>query len=129
MFVRFVECEDDDPYWMTGIVAIAKEMRDDGKLYPYEVSVVGEVFGWLNENLPCPPFKENQESGKWTSDAVSWFRDDAKDLITRMWEIVAVLKEHGVPVRVLKTDNPGKIVYSDKYQVVAEFPLGDTNIS
>jgi hypothetical protein len=28
-----------------------------------------------------------------------------------MWEIVAILKEHEVPVQFVETDAPGKIVY------------------
>jgi len=28
-----------------------------------------------------------------------------------MWEIVALLREHGIAVRLLRSKNPGKIVY------------------
>lgn len=37
-----------------------------------------------------------------------------------MWEIVSILKEHGVSVRFFRSEFPGEIVYSDDYQVVAE---------
>ena len=37
-----------------------------------------------------------------------------------MWDIIALLREHDVPVRVIRSKNPGKIVYEDKYQVVAD---------
>jgi hypothetical protein len=33
---------------------------------------------------------------------------------------VALLREHEVQVRVISTDDPGKILYSDEFQVVAE---------
>ena len=33
-------------------------------------------------------------------------------------EIVALLKEHGVAVRLLRSKNPGKIVYEDDFQIV-----------
>ena len=32
-------------------------------------------------------------------DAVSWFKDTAEPSIKKMWEIVALLKEHGIAVR------------------------------
>lgn len=38
----------------------------------------------------------------------------------RMWEIALVLREHGVPVRMLRSKNPGKVLYEDPYQIVVE---------
>jgi hypothetical protein len=40
----------------------------------------------------------------------------------RIWEIIALLKEHDIPVRLVYARYPGKIVYSDRFQVVAEMP-------
>jgi hypothetical protein len=37
-----------------------------------------------------------------------------------MWEIASLLKEHGVPVRMLRSTNPGKILYQDDYQIVVD---------
>jgi hypothetical protein len=37
-----------------------------------------------------------------------------------MWELAALLREHGVPVRMLRSANPGKIVYQDAFQIVVE---------
>ena len=51
-------------------------------------------------------------------DAVSWFKDTAEPSIKKMWEIVALLKEHGIAVRLLRSKNPGKIVYEDDFQIV-----------
>ena len=42
--------------------------------------------------------------------------------IRRMWDIVAILREHGVAARMVTAEKPGKIVYEDRYQVVAETP-------
>ena len=39
-----------------------------------------------------------------------------------MWDLVAILKEHGVPVRIVRTKNPGMSVYRDEFQIVAETP-------
>jgi len=35
-----------------------------------------------------------------------------------MWDLVAILREHGAPVRILRSQTPGKILYEDEYQVV-----------
>jgi len=35
-------------------------------------------------------------------------------------DLVALLEEHGVPVRMLRSSNPGRVVYEDEYQIVVE---------
>jgi hypothetical protein len=121
MYLRFVQGADSqDSRWLTGVVTAARILRDEGRLEPFQVNAVDATFAWLNEHLPCPPFQQNLRSGKWSVDAVAWFLPEAHDAISRMWDLVAILKDHGVPVRVLRTTNPGMIVYRDEYQVVAE---------
>lgn len=123
MFVRFVcGTEDENVFWLTGVITIAEELRAKGELYRYEADWLEEIYAWLNTHLPCPPFQRKLRSGKWSNDAVSWFRDDAKEAMKRIWDVVALLREHGVAVRLVTTDKPGKIVYEDEFQIVAETP-------
>jgi hypothetical protein len=91
-------------------------LRDRGELYEYEVSRLEEAYLWLNANLPCPPFK----SANWPRDAVAWFKDEAGQPLEQMWEIASLLREHGIPVRMLRSAHPGKILYEDSFQVVVE---------
>jgi len=65
--------------------------------------------------MPCPPWQESN----WIPDAVSWFKDSAQEYISKMYDIVAMLDEHGIPVRILKTEKLASILYEDDYQVVA----------
>jgi hypothetical protein len=123
MYVRFVVGDEAaNAYWLTGIFFWARLLRDDGKLYAYEVNLFETTSAWFNEHLPCPPFGAKLRSGQWTPDAVSWFRDDAGEPLRRIWDLVHLLRENGSPVRLVTTDRPGKIVYRDDYQVVAETP-------
>jgi hypothetical protein len=123
MYLRFVVGADsEDERWLTGVITAARILRDEGRLEPYQVDVANATFDWFNENILCPPFQANRGSGKWTDDAVAWFRPEAGDAIQRMWDLVAILRDHGVPIRVLRTANPGMIVYRDEHQVVAETP-------
>jgi hypothetical protein len=121
MFVRFVVGADsENAFWLNGVITEARLLRDDGKLFAHEVSLLESIYEWFNDHLPCPPFQENLRTGEWTREAVSWFRPEAKEPIQRMWDIVAILREHGLTVRLFTTKHPGWIVYSDRYQVVAE---------
>src|SRR5262249_34174933 len=119
MYLRFVKgIESDDGRWLTGVITAARILRDEGRLEPYQAEIVEATYCWFNEHVPCPPFQANLESGKWSKDAVAWFVPGASNAIQRMWDLMAVLKEHDVPVRVLQTDSPGMIVFRDEFQVV-----------
>jgi hypothetical protein len=123
MFVRFVAGTDsDNAFWLDGVIRVASDLSEDGELFEYEARWLNEVFEWFNENLPCPPFRKNFRSGNWTRNAKSWFHDRAGEPLRRIWDIVAVLQDHGTTVRLVVTDRPGKIVYADSYQIVAETP-------
>lgn len=84
--------------------------------------MVRKVFRWYNDTIPCPPFKAKQKSKKWTLDAVAWWRQTAREPISMMQPLIRIVRDHGDMVRTLRVTYPGKIVYRDKYQVVAETP-------
>ena len=117
MFVRFVVGSDGEHHReLTGIVTEARLLRDAGRLSSEEAAQLEESYNWLNDHLPVPPFATRG----WPRDVVGWFRDDAHDVIARMWDLVALLEEHGCPVRLLRSKNPGRVLYQDDFQVVVE---------
>lgn len=117
MFVRFVVGSDGEHHReITGIVTEARFLRDAGRLSAEEATHLEESYNWLNDHLPVPPFSTRS----WPRDVVAWFRDDAHDAITRMWDLVALLEEHGCPVRLLRSKNPGRVLYQDDFQIVVE---------
>lgn len=117
MFIRFVVgADDEDHRQLTGVITEARLLRDRNALEEHQVVWLQDMYGWLNDHLPCPPFS----TSGWSRDAVTWFKDNAGDPIKIMWQIVTLLREHGVPVRMLRSKNPGKVLYEDDYQVVVE---------
>jgi hypothetical protein len=115
MYIRFVVGTDSEHHHsLTGVITEARMLRDRGELEVYEIDLLEEIYEWLNEHLPCPPFT----TSKWPKDVVSWFKPTATEPIKKMWEIVNLLREHDVPVRVLKSEMPGRSYYSDDFQIV-----------
>ena len=52
------------------------------------------------------------------------FRGSKTAQLSTLRELVAILETHGVPVRMLKAQRVGYVVYEDEHQVVAE-PFAD----
>lgn len=117
MFVRFVVGTDGENHrWLTGIITEARLLRDRGQLAPYQAAWLEDTYAWLNDHLPCPPFS----TSNWGPEAVSWFKDTAEPSIKKMWEISTLLEDHGTAVRLLRSKNPGKVVYEDDFQIVVQ---------
>lgn len=74
-----------------------------------------ELFERLNNEMPCPPFSQND----W-KDCVCWFKDTATEWIAVFREMIAILEDSDFHVATLTTDRPGMIVYEDEFQVVAK---------
>ena len=115
LFIRFVVGGDDEHHrLLTGLITEARLLRDRGELASYEEEWLEETYEWFNQNLPCPPFSTQ----RWSSDVASWFKDSAKESIQKMRELSVLLETHGLQVRMLRSENPGLVLYEDQYQVV-----------
>jgi hypothetical protein len=117
VFIRFVVGADGEHHRaLTGVITEARILRDENKLTQYEEEWLEEIYDWLDANLPTPPFS----TGKFPRDAVAWFKAESTGFIARMWDLVAIIEGHDVPVLLLKSPNPGKVVYEDDHQVLVE---------
>jgi len=128
MYLRFVVPHiDEDSERPMGVFQAVRKLRDEGGLYPHEQDELDDLRYWFNVYLERPtrftaakpPYSRKKNR------AICWFRDDARSHIWQMWRFAAILEEHGVLVRMLKTERVGYVVYEDEYQVVAE-PFADT---
>ena len=114
--MRFViGTNQDTPRNQSGVVTELRLLKESGDLPDYEHAHVDELFRWLNDHLPVPPFS----SAQWPQDAISWFKPSAQSFIAKFREMIAILEEHGRFVRTLTTTDPGVIRYEDEFQVVA----------
>lgn len=96
-----------------GIFASVGEITDSEDV---DVSVrdwIGEELAWFNSNLPVPRL------GAECWRPLFWFRANSRLIIARIWELVVVLRDCGLPVQMQRTSDPGRIVYSDEHQVAA----------
>ena len=74
---------------------------------------------WFNDQLPVPERFDVKARGRWFSDGVCWFRDDAREMLAHMEALVSLVEECGVPVERNWTRDPGQLLYRDRWQIVA----------
>lgn len=99
-----------------GIFAAADVLRESGAL-PSEAGVRLEaVLSWMDQHLKVPPALDQSSNRR----AQCWFHAGAKEAITQAWRLVAILREYDVDVQLVKTADPGLIVYRDAVQVVVK---------
>jgi hypothetical protein len=123
MYIRFITGEiHGDTSHELGVFQAAYGLRQNGRLHEYEETRLTELLDWFDANLPKPtrltaskpPYYRKQNR------AISWFRDSATEHISRMRDIIFILRQHGIHSEMIQTQRPGYIVYEDSYQVVAE---------
>jgi hypothetical protein len=114
MFLRFVTTRlDEDSHVAQGVFVAAYGLLDSGQLSTEEWRHVREILNWFNEHLPHPP--DSFPGGR----AIFWFRSAARESIQRIWDLVAVLREHDHHVEVHKCRRLANIRYRDEFQVAA----------
>jgi len=119
MYIRFETYEKNgEADSCLGVFHAAYILLRSGKLESHEFDSLLESLNWFEKNLVVP--KVLDESGK--QRAISWFQPTAHEPIQRVRHIVTLLEEHEVPIRMVKTLEPGMIVHEDEWQVVAVPP-------
>ncbi len=130
LFLRFVTpFIDQDSQLESGVFQIAAKLRDGGTLNSHEEEHLHELREWFNRNLERPTKFTNAKPPFYRKrqNAISLFKASAREHISRMREMIAILENHGVHVRTIKTVRPGYVVYEDEFQVVAA-PFADSNL-
>lgn len=127
MYLRFIapwrlrRGVDAGLFWPAGHV------RDDPATPEIVRVAIEHEMQWFDNELPAPNGRHFRvkSRGKWRSVGLCWFRDDAGEMIARAYGLAALLREAGVPISLRRCDDPGQILYRDRWQIVAK-PRADT---
>ncbi|NMR25349.1 hypothetical protein HH219_07360 [Pseudoalteromonas sp. NEC-BIFX-2020_015] len=121
MYIRFVInefCLESNQ--RLGLFHAVRYMKDDNKFLDYELEQVERTMDWFNNHLESPLDYLNTQKLRKSDVFISWFKISAKKHISKVREFIVLLESKGVVVEQIRTDRPGKIVYSDEYQVFAK---------
>lgn len=124
MYIRFVlKRLNESSGLRDGFFSAAYALSRDAGLDEHHVTALHEALDWFELNLEEPNRLNRTKSKGFyrrATKGVSWFKPTAEKHIRRARELARLLEEHGFHVEVLKTDQPGYVVYEDENQVVAE---------
>lgn len=106
-----------------GLFRSAYRLRRSGNLLHYEHAELDELLRWFGENLPVPArFNRTKSKGHYrrNSRGISWLKPTAIQCIAHMRALAVIMSWHGYHASMIKTSQPGYIVYEDEHQIVAE---------
>jgi hypothetical protein len=121
VYIRFVVDEfSEESRQRRGVFHAIRYLIDDGELFDYELNQAENIMGWFYENLESPLDNISKQKLKKSDVLISWFKVSATEHISKVREFVTLLENKGISVNQLKTTKPGKVVYSDDFQIFAK---------
>lgn len=128
MFIRFISGNIDERSKLSaGLFCAAYQLRYDGQLPEYELDRLLDLLGWFNVYLRSP-FDFRLRDAWRSPRAICWFKSSAHEYLARAREIVALLEDNGVYIRVIRSEKVGYRLYEDDAQVLAQ-PFADMRVS
>ncbi|NRQ31592.1 hypothetical protein HII36_07010 [Nonomuraea sp. NN258] len=96
-----------------GIFAACHHLRMGGRLTPADDRLFADVDNWFIARLPYPPYYADGN----TIGAVPWFKPAAASLMVALAPLESLLRRYGIPYDVVRSDDPGTLVYEDDFQI------------
>jgi hypothetical protein len=98
-----------------GVFAAAHAMIDEGRIAEADRNELAEVVKWFDRILPGGCVFGSRLPAR----AIFWFKASHHEIVQRAWQLVNLLKRHEMPIEMIKTDRPGRVVYEDEMQIAA----------
>jgi len=116
-YIRFViDRKDEESHVDQGIFQAVARALEWHTIAGCDREQLNNLEKWFGENLEKPTSfgRDTLRLG------ICWFKTEATEHISRIWEMVQILERNGIFVKKIRTDRPGYILYEDQWQLVAE---------
>ena len=99
-----------------GIFVLTWRRVRDGIYSEEDKNTYLAVDKWFKENLPEPPFYGDYNDNP--LGATTWFKTtNSSVMLEHIQPLLDLLDKYNVPYEIAYSDNPGKVIYEDDYQV------------
>ena len=99
-----------------GLFTHVYETLENCDLMPHEEELLRERLAWFKMHLRVPACLSEEGNER----AICWFKPEARRPVDYAWDMISVLREQGLDVEMIKTRDPGTVLYEDGWQVVAK---------
>lgn len=122
MYLRFTSDKIDERTGRPmGAFTVAYELLDEGELSKEEEVELRGLLAWFSAHLQIPTkFSRNRNDSHKNTQGISWIKDTANEVVSSLWGLKDFLERQGFSITVVRTERPGRVVYEDKLQVIAE---------
>ena len=126
MYIRFVvDLPDERSGHRKGVFAALGVFKTNSEVSTDDFKHYRELAEWFNANLDLPKKFNRSSKPHAKPKALSWYKDSAAEYIRKTREVCVLLEKYGIKVTMLKSSQPGYIVYESESQIVAQ-PFNDT---
>lgn len=128
MYLRFVlPGRDPDSGVEAGVFRAAYDLLEMGEISAGERQELAELIAWFKAELATPTrFNRTKSKGadRRAAKDISWIKDTALEHVKRLQRLAQVLRDNGHHVAMIRSANPGYIVYEDDHQIVTQYAPG-----
>ncbi|MEV8585729.1 hypothetical protein [Streptomyces sp. NPDC051180] len=119
-YVRFQSPHRNGRGHFTGIFGLVNTLARQGRLTEQQESFRRAHNRWYDDAYTDPSTVDpTVYDDAVNPGAMAWFKPSATHLIDRVPGYLAILAAHGVECLMVRSADPGRIVYEDDVQVVA----------
>ncbi|MCB8902632.1 MULTISPECIES: hypothetical protein [unclassified Streptomyces] len=110
-----------------GVFGLTNLLAREGRLAPGEWAIWRSSNDWYDAHFPDPATADpTVYDPELNPGAAAWFRPTAAEALARVAPYLRILRDHGVPCVRLESADPGRVVYTDAYQIVVVPAQGRT---
>ena len=125
-YVRFVTSAiDEDSGKRRGVCQAVADLVEANELSEHEFEELQSIRKWFNQHLGVPNRFSRSPKRNAAPKAISWYKSNATEFVSRMHEMCRILNEHGVRTEIITSARPGYSVFEDDHQVAA-VPFAET---
>lgn len=105
----------ENTMYQSGVFNIFNQMLQEEEMEEEDADLYREIDDWFAEKLPWPECCKNREK------VVCFFKtENAAEMVKMIRPALWLLERYKKQYFVVYTNNPGEIVYEDKYQVAVK---------
>lgn len=97
----------------------AASMLEESRFSQKDRDELYDLYDWFNDYLIVPNRFAKSPKRYAEKRAISWFKDTSEVCISKARKIADLLEKYNIRTEMLKSKNPGYVVYEDEDQVAA----------